>query len=53
MIEKTLLPIAEAQARVTGELSQIALEYAAIYGRVVPRRASPASARTPGNHSNG
>jgi hypothetical protein len=36
LVEKTLTSIAEAQAEVSGRLSQIALEYAAIYGRVVP-----------------
>jgi hypothetical protein len=33
--------IADAQAEVTGELSQIALEYAAVYGRVVPLARQP------------
>jgi hypothetical protein len=41
MTEKTTLPITEARARVTGELSQIALEYAAIYGQVVPLAREP------------
>ena len=33
--------IADARAEVTGELSQIALEYAAVYGRVVPLARQP------------
>lgn len=41
MIEKTTKTIAEAQAEVTGELSRIALEYAAVYDRVVPLARRP------------
>jgi hypothetical protein len=41
MIEKTAKTIAEAQAEVTGELAGLALEYAAIYGRVVPLAREP------------
>jgi hypothetical protein len=41
MTEKTMLPISEARARVTGQLSRIALEYAAIYGQVVPLAREP------------
>jgi hypothetical protein len=41
MTAKTRMTIAEAQARETGTLSAIALEYAAIYGRVVPLAQEP------------
>jgi hypothetical protein len=41
MTEQTLMTIAEAQSRVTGGLARIALEYAAIYGRVVPLAREP------------
>jgi hypothetical protein len=41
MIEKTQLPIADARDRVTGELSRIALEYASIYGQIVPLAREP------------
>jgi hypothetical protein len=41
MPAKTLMTIAEAQERETGTLARIALEYAAIYGRVVPRAQEP------------
>jgi hypothetical protein len=33
--------IADAQTRVTGQLAHVALEYAAVYGRVVPLAAEP------------
>ena len=41
MVEKTLKSIADAQADATGKLARIALEYASIYGRVVPRAQEP------------
>jgi hypothetical protein len=41
MAAKTLMTIAEAQQRETGTLARIALEYAAIYGRVVPLAQQP------------
>jgi hypothetical protein len=41
MVEKTLKSIADAQAEATGKLARIALEYASIYGRVVPLAQEP------------
>jgi hypothetical protein len=41
VVDKTMQNIAEAQARVTGRLAPIALEYAAIYDRVVPLAREP------------
>jgi hypothetical protein len=41
MTAKTTKSITEAQAEVTGERSRIALEYAAVYGRVVPLAREP------------
>jgi len=41
MVEQTMMTIADAQAHVTGRLARIALEYAAIYGRVVPLAREP------------
>jgi hypothetical protein len=41
MVDKTTQTIAEAQAEVTGPLSRVALEYAAIYDRVVPLAQRP------------
>ena len=41
MIEKTVISLAEAKKQVTGELSQKVLEYALIYGRVVPLAREP------------
>src|SRR5215471_13338753 len=41
MVEKTLKSIADAQSEATGKLARIALEYAGIYGRVVPLAQEP------------
>jgi len=41
VVEKTLKSISDAHAEATGKLARIALEYAGIYGRVVPLAQEP------------